>query len=271
MFNSIPKEFKPKMPVRYPVHQRGPMIEEFAAQYFSNCSSNTRLRYLPIQWTAYHLNHDYGKNIDRLREFVGNLPRKIPVYTVVQYDDGTLCDDLLPEGSLVFGSGGVGDVPIPLLCDPHKMPNKNVAVPNSLAVFMGNLKTHPVREKMKNKLSGYENIIISGLNPDFTQYFVKSNFVLCPRGYGKTSFRMYEALSLGCIPVYIYDEPWIPMQDVIDWGKISVLCHESKLSVLYQRLMTIEPMWQDRAKGLIKQYSKWFTMKGVCEWISRVV
>jgi hypothetical protein len=29
---------------------------------------------------------------------------------------------------------------------------------------------------------------------------------LAPRGSGRTSFRLYEALQLGLIPVYIWDE-----------------------------------------------------------------
>jgi len=33
-----------------------------------------------------------------------------------------------------------------------------------------------------------------------------SKFALCPRGYGKTSFRIQEALQYGAIPVYISDE-----------------------------------------------------------------
>jgi len=262
----IPKEYRPKMLVRYPSHQRGPMMEEYAARFFAGNS-----RYLPIQWTAYHLNHNYGKDIGRLREFVGNLPRNKPVFTVVQYDDGTLCDDLLPRGSEVFGAGGVGTTPIPLLCDQHKHPGYNVHISNSLAVFMGSLDTHPIRKKMDEELSLYGSILISIPMPDFLQYWVKSNFVLCPRGYGKTSFRMYEALSLGCIPVYIYDDPWLPMADVIDWEKIAVLCHENEMKKLYQRLMTISPKWQDRARELIKQYSSYFTMKGVCEWIRKNV
>jgi hypothetical protein len=34
----------------------------------------------------------------------------------------------------------------------------------------------------------------------------RSIFALCPRGYGKSSFRIMEAIHFGAIPVYISDE-----------------------------------------------------------------
>jgi hypothetical protein len=36
-------------------------------------------------------------------------------------------------------------------------------------------------------------------------------FALAPSGTGRTSFRLYEALQLGLVPVYVYaDVPWLP-------------------------------------------------------------
>ena len=54
----------------------------------------------------------------------------------------------------------------------------------------------------------------------FVELMSRSVFALCPRGYGRTSYRMYEALQLGCIPVYIHDEPWLPYADELDWRRV---------------------------------------------------
>ena len=44
-----------------------------------------------------------------------------------------------------------------------------------------------------NNLEKFENLIKS------------SFFFLCPRGYGPASFRLYESIELGTVPVYISD------------------------------------------------------------------
>eukprot|EP00913_Durusdinium_trenchii_P016395 g15411.t1 len=38
-----------------------------------------------------------------------------------------------------------------------------------------------------------------------------SKVSLCPRGYGRTAFHLFEILQLGLIPVHVYlDIPWVP-------------------------------------------------------------
>ena len=51
----------------------------------------------------------------------------------------------------------------------------------------------------------------------FLDILTRSAFALCPRGYGKTSFRICESLEVGVIPVYIYDDPWIPFGHKLDF------------------------------------------------------
>ena len=41
----------------------------------------------------------------------------------------------------------------------------------------------------------------------------ESYFSLCPRGYGPTSFRLYESISLGTVPIYISDDFSYPLKD----------------------------------------------------------
>lgn len=269
---SVPKEFRPAMPVKYPAHQRGPMIEEYARRYLGQNMPRTNLKYLPVQWTGYHINHGYGADTERLRAFVGNLPRDEPVWTVVQYDDGTLCDDILPEGSMVFGAGGVGTDAIPLLCDPHEAPGC-VDGPNSkIAVFYGNLSTHPIRLEMDHCLADKDRFDIGGPRSDWLVRCADANFALCPRGYGKTSFRMYEVLRLGILPVYIYDDPWLPFPERINWEEIAVLCHRTQVSNLGDRLCSVSPYKIYKMRQAAKEVAdKYFTMEGTCRMIKGIL
>ena len=48
-----------------------------------------------------------------------------------------------------------------------------------------------------------------------------SLFSLCPRGYGPTSFRLYESIQLGSIPVYIAeDDEHIALSRINRLGKV---------------------------------------------------
>ena len=49
-----------------------------------------------------------------------------------------------------------------------------------------------------------------------------SKIALCPRGYGGSSFRFYEAMQLGAIPFLIGDIDTRPFKNYIDWDSCSL-------------------------------------------------
>jgi hypothetical protein len=59
----------------------------------------------------------------------------------------------------------------------------------------------------------------------FAEVMTRSLFVLCPRGYGTSSIRLFEAMSMGCVPIIISDE-WIPPAQ-IRWSDFSIRVPES--------------------------------------------
>lgn len=64
---------------------------------------------------------------------------------------------------------------------------------------------------MFHAMQGY--LFAKARNEDTFAVIERSNFTLAPRGHGSSSFRMYEALQLGSIPIYIWQyDPLIPFQ-----------------------------------------------------------
>jgi hypothetical protein len=51
---------------------------------------------------------------------------------------------------------------------------------------------------------------------EFTSVLEQSEFVLCPRGFGPTSYRFYEALSAGAIPVYVWEGELVRRSTALD-------------------------------------------------------
>lgn len=56
------------------------------------------------------------------------------------------------------------------------------------------------------------------MTPDWRGVARSSVFTLSPRGYGRTSFRLYELLQYGSVSVYLYDDvAWTPYQHGADF------------------------------------------------------
>ncbi len=69
----------------------------------------------------------------------------------------------------------------------------------------------------------------------------RSKFVLCPRGHGPSSFRLYEVLRAGRVPVIISDD-WLPPPE-IDWPSLSVRVAERNVAQLPRLLEDLEEAW----------------------------
>ena len=106
----------------------------------------------------------------------------------------------------------------------------------------------------------------------FLAVMARSKYALAPRGYGKTSFRLYEAMQLGCVPVYIYDEPWLPYADVLDWNDFCVLCHYDDLAGLPERLCGLDEGWRQRACELLTELvPQYFSLDGMTKQLPRII
>jgi hypothetical protein len=217
----VPLRFKPMQSIEYPEGNKIP-FERYFEQYFIENRPETLRKFLPIHWTAYYVNYSYGTNeaaIKILQKYIDSLPKNEKYFTIIQYDDHIL-NDISSLDILVYASGSnkAGSYPIPLLsgplcCSPFKMPGKDI-----LYSFIG-ANTHPIRGQLINELNS-EHVRFGSLPHDeYINELERSTFVLACRGYGVASFRMYEAMSVSAIPVYISDsylEPFnLPMEYAI--------------------------------------------------------
>lgn len=52
---------------------------------------------------------------------------------------------------------------------------------------------------------------------EYVQNMLESDYVLCARGIGNFSYRLYETLSLGRIPIFVDSDSVLPLEFEIDW------------------------------------------------------
>jgi hypothetical protein len=67
-----------------------------------------------------------------------------------------------------------------------------------------------------------------------------SKFVLCPRGEGLSSIRLFETMSSGRVPVIIADDAKLPLEDKINYDDLIVRVPEDRLDLLESSMLEFE-------------------------------
>ncbi len=226
-------KFQPDSQIfRYPAHNNDYGVEQ---DFFTYLMRNKELitekpeeadwHYLPIFWTRWHLNHDYARA--GLEELQNEANRLViddeKTFTICQYDDGPVAN--LGKTIIFFASRKTSyGLDIPLLSSPHKLPFFKPRK-KYLASFIGRLSTHPIRRKMADKLSHRKDTFLDDGdkgNNFFVKKILESYIALCPRGYGGSSFRFFEAMQLGAVPFLIGDIDTRPFKKFIKWDEYSL-------------------------------------------------
>ncbi|MBP0581172.1 exostosin family protein [Labrys sp. LIt4] len=116
--------------------------------------------------------------------------------------------------------------------------------PAHLFSFLGRTSTHPIRERLLALDSPDTPCLDLAAAParfadfdyrrTYRELLLRSQFALCPRGFGASSIRLFEAIALGCAPVIIADA-WLPPPD-IDWREFSLFVAEKDIMRIPQIL-----------------------------------
>lgn len=235
----IKDKFQPqKSHIIYPKHNNDFGVEQDFykfikknKKYLTTNLEEANFHYLPIFWTNWHLTHNYAKTgSEELQDEVSKvLIDEQKTFTICQYDDGPLVN--IGKTLLFLASRKTQDgIDIPLLCKKHRKP---FFKPHKkyLASFLGRLETFPIRKEMYEILKNDNNIFVSDGNYGssfFVQKTLESYISLTPRGYGGSSFRLFEAMQLGVVPFLIGDIDTRPFKKFIDWKSCSFYTEDPK-------------------------------------------
>lgn len=278
----------------YPPFKKGLYLEEYFYQFYKKkiISENKKgkRKYIPALWTNFQIEPWFPKRKKEmqkiLNDWVSDFPSQHGYFTVVQYDDAALLT--LPPNTKVFGACS-GDEPIPLIYEDtdltlENQPKKKFEEKTIFCSFIGSMTSNNVqpnvRMRMKQEFEGnpkfqmrignWTNNVQKGNQDDFVKTTLNSKFALAPRGYGRSSFRFFEILQLGTIPIYVWnDRNWLPFQDVISYSKFSIVLHVSQMGVLEEKLNTIT---QEKYEQMLQEYEEikhYFTLEGMSEEIYR--
>jgi hypothetical protein len=125
--------------------------------------------------------------------------------------------------------------------------------------------TFITKEKWSNNVSG-------DLADTFIDVTLKSKFCLAPRGYGRSSFRFFEAMLLDTVPVYFWDDiEWLPYKELLDYSKFAVSIKNGDISKTYDILKSISDEKYLSMLEEIKRVRHYFTLEGMSEYIVRKI
>jgi hypothetical protein len=115
---------------------------------------------------------------------------------------------------------------------------------------------------------GWSSSVNSNLQKAFIDNTRDSKFALAPRGYGRGSFRFFECLQLGTIPIYLWNDiEWLPFKDVIDYNKLCISLHISKIDELENKLKSITEEDYKKMLDYYKEIKYLFELEGMCQKI----
>lgn len=102
---------------------------------------------------------------------------------------------------------------------------------------------------------------------EYVDNIFRSDYALVARGAGNFSYRLFEVLSCGKIPVFINTDSVLPFDHIIDWKKYMVWIDEKDINQIAGKLVSFHERLSDREFGELKKncrnlYEEWVSPSG---------
>lgn len=137
--------------------------------------------------------------------------------------------------------------------------------------FVGSSRTHAVRREilklshsrciLKDTAGQHAWLMDAEAKTNFEDFFASttmaSKFVLCPRGIGTATYRLFETMEMGRAAVIISDE-WVPFAGP-DWEAFSIRVREKDVRDILGLLEAAEPHWKEMGAHARREWEKWIS------------
>ena len=154
--------------------------------------------------------------------------------------------------------------------------------PPFLYSFLGAFETHPLRRRI-GRLNDERALIedttrhpgreygqtaetYSAYRERFARMMSQSLFILCPRGSGASSIRLFEALKAGRVPVIVSDD-WTPPNGP-DWDSCSLRVREAEVERLPEILRAAEPLFHRLSQNAADVWRRFFAAGALFDYLA---
>jgi len=211
---------------KYPPYVINKTFEEYACDYFLNDP-----KFIPAYWTRI-INSCSREIVLNCCMELASRETADGSFCIATHDDAPI--KIWGDRVKYFSAGGKvgGTIPIPLIAGdfPYLPAEKNI-----FAHFCGSI-THDCRKDILQfaqdpgvivRLKQWNPVVSKEDEAENFNDMARATFAFCPRGYGGTSFRLYEAIRLKCIPIYVSDVHSLPFADKVDWKNVAIICNNA--------------------------------------------
>jgi hypothetical protein len=150
-----------------------------------------------------------------------------------------------------------------------------VEEPDLLFSFSGNARTSRVRRKimrLRHPRAALNDVGRrassdgrSSMDSDYWHLINRSKFVLCPRGAGASTFRLFETLCAARVPVVVSDE-WQPPSGV-NWDSCSVRVSSDRIEAIPQILEELESSFDTMSAAAREAYQRHFATEAIFDYV----
>jgi hypothetical protein len=145
--------------------------------------------------------------------------------------------------------------------------------PTRLFSFVGNVRSAPAVRGRILALQHPDAVLLdssSGMRDnqsDYVETLRDSSFVLCPKGLGPTTWRIYETMMSARVPVIISDA-WVPARD-IDWPSFSLRVSESDLESIPGLCTANVGRAEEMGLRARQEWESYCSLEGAFGWVGR--
>ncbi len=112
----------------------------------------------------------------------------------------------------------------------------------------------------------------SAYNEDYIRSFRENDYFICASGHGNYSFRLYEVMRAGRIPVFIDTDCLLPCDDVIDWKSLFIWINKNEANNAGSRIIefhqTISPEdFLVRQQLIRKTWENYLSAEGFAKYL----
>lgn len=111
----------------------------------------------------------------------------------------------------------------------------------------------------------------TSIRNEYINNIMNSDLVLCTRGAGNFSYRLYEALSCGRIPIFIDTDCALPCEDKINWKDLCIFIEDinnlnTHINNFWQNITPSE--YTDRQIHARQAYEEFLSPNGFAKYVS---
>lgn len=113
------------------------------------------------------------------------------------------------------------------------------------------------------------------MRSEYGAHLADSDYVLCVRGYGNYSIRLFETLAMGRVPVVLESELVLPCADVVDWDAIAVrvpLADIDRIDAAVAAAHADGPeAFEGRQRAARQAWLRWLCVDGFARYVADVI